>query len=159
MPRQIRRAAVQLMDNNNSFFSESDLIFSFTTKDAVADGLLIRVTDKQSKEVGIKYPVYMTETVWKRYVEVPEEMKSMQDLSGRLWDVLYMFALQAKKFSGSTLFFDFVCQMPCQKQYLENEKKADDNCLVRGVRLKSTIQAQDVDDPSPAIFIMMPDED
>ena len=143
----------------DSFFSESDLIFSYTTKQAVIDGELVVVPVEKREEVGIKFPVYMTRSVWNRYVQVPVEMEGQQDLSGRLWDVLFMFALQARKTSSDRLIFRFVCQIPVQCEWLDNELKAGDDSLLRGISLKAVIQAQDFDDPSPAIFIMLPNED
>jgi len=36
------------------------LISIYTTKQAVADGVLIRVNDALSKQMGIRYPVYLS---------------------------------------------------------------------------------------------------
>jgi hypothetical protein len=41
----------------------------------------------------------------------------------------------------------------------EKNEKIDGDRLIRTVTLKAFITAQDFDDPSPAIFIMKPDED
>jgi len=153
MPKQVRRAAA------NHMFSKDDIIFSYTTKQAVADGVLVKADSEQSSRAAIKFPVYFTDTVWNRYVLIPEEFKGIQDLNGRLGDILFMFAFQAKKCSGSVLNFQFTCQVPKASEWLGNEKKSSISFQHRDVKLKAVITAQDIDDPSPAIFIMLPWED
>lgn len=139
-------------------FNDMKIISTYTTKEAVADGFLIRVADGQSKEAGIKYPVYMTKAVWDKYVEVPTGMGGEQDLSGRLWDILWMFMNAAKRSSSSLLMFKFNCRLPDIGDWEQNEKM-DGSRLTRTVTLKSVIQAQDFGDSTPAIFIMKPQED
>jgi len=135
------------------------VIFSYTTKQAVQDGVLHEVEHAAYSEAGIKFPVYMTSRAWERYVEVPKGMESHQDLSGRLWDVLFMFAFQAKQSPSSIMHFQFVCQIPADETMLDNEKNCGDGELLREISLKASIGPRDIDDPRPGIFIMMPDED
>ena len=134
------------------------VIFTYTTKEAVADGTLVRVSDYMSKECGIKYPVYLTRAVWDKYVKVPAGMEFEQDLSGRLWDILWMFRIAAKSCPGALLLFKLNCRLPDKGNWEKNER-IDGERLTRTVTLKAFITAQDFDDPSPAIFIMKPDED
>jgi hypothetical protein len=71
-----------------------------------------------------------------------------------------MFAFQARKVSSNFLQFDFISFMPDEGNWEANEKlETVENRLNRLVTLKAVIQAQDFDDPSPAIFIMKPNED
>ena len=134
------------------------IISTYTTKEAVTDGYLVRVADGQSQEAGIKYPVYMTRAVWDKYVEVPEGMEMEQDKSGRLWDILWMFMWAAKANSSSLMMFKFDCRLPDKGDW-EKHEKMDGSRLTRTITLKSVIQGQDFGDPSPAIFIMKPGED
>lgn len=141
-------------------FNEWNVISTYTTKEAVADGFLVKVDAEASKEAGIKYPVYMSRAVWEKYVEVPQGMEGVQNLSGRLWDVLYMFAFKARNVVSDALMFDFISFMPDAGNWEPNEKlEIQENRLNRLVTLKAVVQAQDFDDPSPAIFILKPDED
>lgn len=140
-------------------FSKDDIIFSYTTKQAVKDGVLVKADSAQISQAAIKFPVYFTDTVWNKYVKVPEEFKGVQDFNGRLGDILFMFAFQAKKCSASVLNFQFTCQVPKASEWLKNEVKSSISFQHRDVRLKAVISAQDIDDPSPAIFIMLPWED
>ena len=135
-----------------------ELIYSYTTKQAVEDGLLVLIPADTSKEAGITFPVYLSQAVWSKYVQVPETMKGEQDESGRLWDILWMFRMAARKVSGSYLEFEFICRLDDIADWESNEVLFE-NRLQRMVTLKSMIQAQDFDDPSPAIFILKPNED
>lgn len=68
-----------------------EVIYAYTRKEALQDGVLIDVT-KTAKEAGIRYPTAVTSAVWERYVRVPEAVP-WQDEQGRLWDVLWMFRM------------------------------------------------------------------
>jgi len=137
-----------------------EIVSTYSTREAVADGFLVKVDSKASEEAGIKFPVYLTRAVWDKYVEVPKGMELLQNLSGRLWDVLFMFAFHARNVSSNFLQYDFISYLPDEGNWEPNEKlETPENRLNRLVTLKAVIQAQDFDDPSPAIFIMKPDED
>lgn len=143
-------------------FSKMQVIDTYSTKDAVQDGVLILVDQKISKEAGIKYPVYLTQAVWNKYVRVPLDLDQHQDLDGRLWDVLFMFMFAARKTSGALMMYKLIVALPDKGDWESNEKLDPDlqnDRLKRLVTLKAVIQAQDFDDPSPAIFIMKPSED
>ena len=145
-----------------SDFSDWEIIETYSTKQAVADGFLVLVDQKVSKEAGIKYPVYLTRTVWDKYVELPKGFENVQDMDGRLWDILYMFMIKARTCNQSTLMFKLDVVLADKGDWEANEKldpDLDGNRNMRLVTLKSVIQAQDFDDPSPAIFIMKPSED
>jgi len=140
--------------------NEWEIISTYSTKQAVADGFLVKVESDSSKEAGIKFPVYITRAAWDKYVEVPVGMERFQNLSGRLWYILYMFAFVARKTDSSTMDFVFYCAIPDLGNWEKHEALEDkNNRQLRRVTLKSVIQAQDFDDPSPAIFIMKPNED
>jgi hypothetical protein len=87
--------------------NEWEIVSTYSTKEAVADGFLVKVDSKASEEAGIKFPVYLTRKVWDKYVEVPKGMEQLQNLSGRLWDVLFMFAFHARNVSSNFLQYDF----------------------------------------------------
>ena len=149
-------------DKLMSLFSEEDLIFSFSTKDAVEEGSLVKVDQKILKEAGIKLPVYLTRAVWDKYVEVPDVPNAGQSIDGRLWDVLYMFLFAARACSGNMLTYQLNVVLADKGDWEPNEKLDPDmngDRTMRLITLKAVMQAQDFDDPSPAIFIMKPSED
>jgi len=84
-----------------------------------------------------------------------------QDMDGRLWDLLFMFAVQARKSEGGALlFFKVQFQLPSEMNWLDNEKRElQSEPETRLVTLKAVVSAHDIDNPSPAVFIMLPGED
>jgi hypothetical protein len=127
----------------NDLFGE--VIYAYTRKQAVEDGFQVLAPDTECKAAGIKYPVFINRTVWDKYVVVPKIMDGWQDESGRLWDILFMFTLAAKRIQGNTLLF---------KLFVQNTKAKP-----REITLKAVIGPNDIDNPQPAITIMLPDED
>ncbi len=79
-------------------FRPEDLISRYSRADAIADGVLIDVT-KTAREVGFKFPVALTRTVWASCVAVSPGI-ACQDEAGRLWDVLFMLRLAIARCRG-----------------------------------------------------------
>ena len=134
-------------------------IYSYTTKQAVEDGVLVKIDSGILKEIGIKFPVYVTDTVYRRYVEVPADAKDLQDIEGRLFDLLYMFSMSARQTDSGYLKYKFICLLRQDATCQANEKQSDLSPFHKEVTLKAVCTAQDIDDASPAIFIMLPSED
>lgn len=44
-------------------FSEDDVIFAYARSEALADGVLVDVSD-MAREAGFRYPVAVTQAVW-----------------------------------------------------------------------------------------------
>ena len=121
------------------------VIYSYTRKQAVADGVQVDVT-KTAQEAGIRFPVFLTRAVFDAYVTVPDGV-TCQDEAGRLWDVLWMtrFAILRAR--------PGVDRIPVAL-YVRN-----DNHRAKLVKLIAQCGPLDIDDPQPAITILMPDED
>jgi hypothetical protein len=130
-------------ENNDSPFGP--VIYSYTRAQAVADGVQVEVT-KTAQEAGIKFPMFLTRAVFDKYVAVPPGATG-QDEAGRLWDVVWMarFAILRAR--------PGVDRIPVAL-YVRNDNRA-----ARLVKLIATCGALDIDDPQPAITILMPDED
>ncbi len=130
-------------------FTKEDLVYACTRKQAIDDGLQVDVSSL-AKEAGFKYPVFITRTVFDNYITPDEESASYgQDETGRLWDVLTMLrcSVEHKMFKGastSQLIFGVLFVMGRRRKKVE---------------LKATVGALDIDDPQPAITIMLPNED
>ena len=136
---------------------EENIIFSYTTKEAVADGSLIQIKPEVYRQQSIKFPVYMTSAVWTRYVTVPGDEKQFVSTDDKAGYLLSQFSAAARKFPGSIMKFKVLINLP--EDYDETENEIDLKNGLRTVTFKSVITAQDIDDPSPAIFIMLPSED
>jgi hypothetical protein len=76
-------------------FKEADVIHVYTRAQAIADGVLIDVS-VMAREAGFKVPVALTAAVWSDCVAWPFQ-DGLQDEPGRLWDVLTMARLEAKR--------------------------------------------------------------
>jgi hypothetical protein len=121
------------------------VIYAYTRAQAVADGFQVELS-KTAQEAGIRFPVFLTRTVYDAFVTVPPGVTG-QDEAGRLWDILTMlrFAILRAR-PGSD-------RLPVAL-YVRN-----DNRRPRLVKLVATCGPLDLDDPAPAITVMMPDED
>jgi hypothetical protein len=137
----------------------NEIIFSYTTKQAVEDGVLVKIDSGILEEIGIKFPVYLTSVVYRRYVEVPADAKDHQDLNARLFDLLYMFAMSARQTNSALMYYKFTCLLRQDATCQANESKSDLSRFHKEIKLKALITALDIDDASPAIFIMLPSED
>ncbi len=135
-----------------------NIISTYTRAEAIADGFQVPVNPKVCREAGIIFTVFLTRGVYDKYVMVPENMP-FQSEEGRLWDILYMFSLKARRCNGNELKFEFCCQLPDAGNWSRYEKVCEGNRLIREVTLRAVIGPLDLDDPSPAITIMFPDED
>lgn len=135
-----------------------ETIYTYTRAQAIADGLQIEVT-KTAAESGIRFPVFITRGVYEQCVALPPVTQPStlnpqhsavtgQDEAGRLWDVVWMlrFAIIRAKPGATRLTVAL---------YLRNSNSHP----ARLMTLRATAGAVDVDDPSPAITIMLPDED
>jgi len=127
------------------------VIYSYTRKQAVADGVQVEVT-KTAKEAGISFPVFLTRTVFDAYVAVPKGVEA-QDEAGRLWDIVWMLRFAILRSHGRTAAGAACTRLPVAL-YVRN-----DNRRAKLVKLIASCGALDIDDPQPAITVMMPDED
>src|ERR1039457_985591 len=76
------------MNTQNETSPFGEIIYSYTRKQAIADGFQVEVS-KIAQEAGIRFPVFITRTAFDAYVTVPPNV-SGQDEAGRLWDVVWM---------------------------------------------------------------------
>ena len=122
-----------------------EVVYSYTRAQAIADGVQVEVT-KTAQEAGIRFPVFLTRTVFDAYVAVPPNV-SGQDEAGRLWDIVWMtrFAILRAK--------PGVDRIPVAL-YVRNDNRA-----AKLIKLVAVAGPLDIDDPQPAITVMMPDED
>jgi len=128
-------------NQNESPFGE----IIYTRAQAVADGVQVDVT-KTAQEAGIKFPMFLTRAVFDNYVAVPPDVTG-QDEAGRLWDLVWMARFAILRSHGHT------DRLPVAL-YVRNDNRA-----AKLVKLIATCGALDIDDPQPALTLMLPDED
>jgi hypothetical protein len=81
------------------------VISRYTRTQAIADGVLVDVSE-QAREAGFRVPVAITSATWAdcvAWTDADSERQVAQDESGRLWDMLRMGALAAKRARGTQL--------------------------------------------------------
>ena len=133
------------MNTHNEDSPFGNVIYAYTRKQAIADGVQVDVSST-AKEAGIRFPVFITRNAFDAYVTVPPDAHG-QDEAGRLWDVVWMLRFAILKAAQGQDRLPFAL-------YVRNDNRA-----ARLVKLIATCGALDMDDPQPAITVMMPDED
>ena len=79
----------------------------YTRRQALDDGFLVDVSE-MSSEAGFRFPVALTRAAWGDCVEWSEadsKRQTYQDERGRLWDVLWMASVAARRNCGSEVRF------------------------------------------------------
>jgi hypothetical protein len=76
-----------------------EAVFCYTRAQALADGVLVDAGEL-AQEAGFRYPVALTVSAWEDCVawtadDIRRQMH--QDLTGRLWDVLFMAAYVSQR--------------------------------------------------------------
>lgn len=151
MPKQSPRAGEIKM------FKEEDIVFSYTTKMAVDDGVLIQIPVPITGPLGILVPVYFTDSVWNRYIDPNPKTNNFQTKSAEITRILKPYTTVARTCSRSFCNFKFRLPSPLFLTDKRNEILNQDGSLT--VSLKAVITAEDIDNSKPAVFIMLPWED
>lgn len=132
------------MSEHNELFDEKDVIFRYTRKQAIEDGVLVDLTE-WSREVGFVIPVACTHTVWEGYIVPPDGTRELgQSERGRAHDVLWM------------------CHVAIRRSHHDREMRFEVLFVNRRqqheqVTLKATCGPGD--EGEPVLTIMRPDED
>ncbi len=152
MPIQICRAAV------NTMFNDDNIVFSYTTKMAVEDGVLFPVSESLTKPQGIKYPVYFNDSVWNNYVDPAYMTQEQTEKENTIRQILEGFLPAARRCSSNVCRFNFSLDGPTARIVSpRNEVLNPDQSMT--VTLKAIVTAEDIDRPNPAVFFMLPWED
>ena len=128
-----------------NLFDDADLVFSYSRREALEDGVLVDVTET-ARDAGFRYPVAVTRTVWEQIIEPDEASRaSGQSAEGRLWDVLWMLRIAIRRCPRhtDTLHYQLLVVQEGQTASL--------------VTLKSVCGPDD--DGSLCVTIMLPEED
>ena len=132
--------------DNNTAEPFGPVTYQYTRSQAIADGFQIEVT-KTAEEAGIRFPVFITRGVYEQCVAVPPGVTG-QDEAGRLWDVVWLLRHAILRSRPGTTRLPFAL-------YVRNSDKHP----ARLTKLIAIAGALDIDDPAPAITILLPDED
>lgn len=81
--------------NAGGFWDDAKVISVYTRAQALADGVLVDVSEL-AREAGFQIPVALTRTLHDGPVTPPKSNK-VEDVNGRLWDVLWMASLKIRR--------------------------------------------------------------
>jgi hypothetical protein len=132
------------------FWADAEVIVTYTRAQAIEDGVLVDLMQPELeptvREAGFIFPVAMTAEAFNDYVALtPAAVKHGCNLTGRLWDILYMLKLAIKKHkSGPNLIFEFMA-------VTDNPRRP------KKVQLKANIGPGDMGEP--VMTIMHPWQD
>ena len=133
-------------------FTEQNVIYVYTRAQAIADGVLFDATEL-AREAGFRYPVALTAAVWAECVAWEQEdsrRQIHQDVTGRLWDVLWMASVAIRALGKSSQS----SRLPFRLLVVPRDGKSR---RVREVELHVHIGPGD--QAEPVMTIMMPGED
>ena len=86
-----------MIQSNKNPFEGAPLIYSYTRKQAIEDGVLVDLTP-WARETGFTIPLACTATVCNQHVTPPEGSRAVgQSERGRAHDLLWMLWLAIKK--------------------------------------------------------------
>ncbi|MBE0428087.1 MAG: hypothetical protein IBX72_15790 [Nitrospirae bacterium] len=126
---------------------DRDVIYKYSREQAIRDGVLVDVTET-AKEAGIKYPTAVTEALW-NYIEPTEKLERMgQSIQGRLWDVLYLFAIATRCVSKG-----------CAELHYDVDFLMENSVLFETHEVKLKAVCGPGDNHEPVITLMLEDED
>ena len=81
----------------SNIFADAEIIHSYTRAEAISDGQLLDVS-ATAKEAGFNIHTVVTNGVWEDCVQWDNDTQAAhQDEDGRLWDVLWMANMAARR--------------------------------------------------------------
>ncbi|SKA71209.1 hypothetical protein SAMN02745704_00096 [Paucidesulfovibrio gracilis DSM 16080] len=91
-------------------FDDFDLVYAYTRTQAIADGVLIPISEEES---GLKIPAVVSSNLFHHYIEPPEKLVGEgQSTTGRLHDTIMMFKAAASvRWDGTRVAFDVLYLM------------------------------------------------
>jgi hypothetical protein len=134
-----------LPDDKPSSAVFGEVVYAYSRSQAIANGFQVEVS-KTAVEAGIRFPVFLTRSVYDAYVAVPTGVTG-QDEAGRLWDILWMLAFAMRN------------ARPGQDRLSYALYVRNDNRRAKLVKLIAACGPLDIDEPKPAITITLPGED
>ncbi len=90
------RSDYRLRSVRSTIQEDDDLIYAYTRSQALADGVLVDVSQMAS-EAGFRYPTAITADLHARITPNEREKALGQSYEGRLWDVVFLASFAARR--------------------------------------------------------------
>ena len=124
-----------------------EVIHQYTRAQAIEDGVLVELSSKVAREAGWQYPVACTNKVWEEVINWDNDSEeAYQDIDGRLWDVLFMASMEARKCGSEPVMNFKMMSIPRHEKATESKE----------ITLKAVIDGGD--NGEPVVTIMGTDE-
>lgn len=134
-----------------------DVISTYTRQQAIEDGFLIDVS-AVAREAGFRWPVAVTRRLWDMIDNPPNRH---EDTQGRLWDVVWMAKMAARRSTGQEIRFVVILTRKETKPITDPWSKRYGKlhtAIVKNLTLKAVVSGEGPNG-GPCITIMLPDED
>jgi len=124
-----------------------EIIHQYTRADAIEDGVLVELDPNMASEAGWRFPLACTTKVWEEVINWDNDSEeAYQDIDGRLWDVLFMASMKARKCGGEPVMEFKMMSIPRHEKATESKE----------ITLKAVIDGGDTGEP--VVTIMGTDE-
>jgi hypothetical protein len=137
---------VESSSERGGLWDDAPVISSYTRSQAIADGVLVDVTE-MAAEAGFKLAVALTRDAWSTAVEWDDTHGGFQDETGRLWDVVWMAGLAARRHRGGDRVAFDVLRVPNRPGAIAAQSVELVVCVGPG------------DHGEPVVTIMLPSDD
>lgn len=81
--------------------NELPIIYAYTRAQALADGVLIDVSDT-ARAAGFRAPVAITHALHLEIADIPARLQGIASYDGRLWDCLWMAFCEARRMGSAS---------------------------------------------------------
>jgi hypothetical protein len=137
-----------------------EAIHTYTRAQALADGVLVDVTEWASAEKGFlggfRWRVAVTAAVWQDLNDIPEWAQGWQDVRGRAHDLLWMASLAVRQAAEgeSEVLFDVILSLSGDPEPRDGRGQGE----LSSTRTYKLVCGPN-DDGSPCLTVMRVDED
>lgn len=123
-------------------FSNEDIVYTYSTKQAIEDGYLVEIPKSTYSRAGITFPVLVTHDLYEEIASKSNEDPAQTYILLKKMLFVFVESVNSRRSEGGEIIFEF----PVDKQQ-----------TLRSVKVQ--VRQFDFDDARPAYFFMLPNED
>ena len=134
-----------MIQSNKNPFEGAPIIYSYTRKQAIEDGVLVDLTE-WAKETGFTIPVACTATVWHKCIEAQQNSENLGEC-----DLVRSFVLLWTLLGAIRRHPESLDMLMFELNYIDKDNKPET------IKLKAVCGPGDQSEP--VITVMLPSED